>query len=125
VSQRRLPSGTIQEVTTAGTVRFWQAQDGWGIIDSEQTPGGCWAHCSVVAVDGYKTLKPGQAVVLEWEPGQQDGFSYRALRAWPADRNPAATQFTPPAAPQGYCSTLTITADAESVTDSSITAHLP
>lgn len=113
VSQQRWLSGTIQHVTTAGTVRFWQDDDGWGVIDSEQTPSGCWAHFSVVAIDGYKTLEPGQAVVLEWEPGQQDGFSYRALRTWPADRAPAVTQVTPPATPQAYSSTLTITYDGD------------
>lgn len=76
-------------MTTEGTVRFWRNEDGWGVIDSVQTPGGCWAHISAVAVEGYKSLESGQAVLLEWEAAQQDGYAYRAVSTWPADRPPA------------------------------------
>ncbi|MFF7232620.1 hypothetical protein [Streptomyces sioyaensis] len=27
-----------------GIVREWHSDEGWGVIDSDTTPGGCWAH---------------------------------------------------------------------------------
>ena len=54
-------------------VRQWHPDEGWGVLDSPQTPGGCWAHFGAVAVDGYPELIPGQAVTLEWEAFGQDG----------------------------------------------------
>lgn len=71
-------------MTTLGTVRFWLDAEGYGVIDSADTPGGCWTHFSALQLQGYKSLQPGSAVVLEWESAQQDGFAYRALRTWPA-----------------------------------------
>jgi cold shock protein len=40
-----------------GVVREWHDEDGWGVLDSEATPGGCWAHFSAVLVDGYRSLR--------------------------------------------------------------------
>ena len=37
-----------------GVVREWHSDEGWGVIDSDQTPGGCWAHFSDVEMDGYR-----------------------------------------------------------------------
>lgn len=65
---------------TTGTVRSWNDEQGWGVIDSGQTPGGCWAHFTQVAVPGYRSLAPQQRVRFEWESAEQDGFSYRAVR---------------------------------------------
>ena len=66
-------------------VRFWLDEEGWGVLDSSATPGGCWAHFSAVESDGYRRLAAGESVDLEWErPGfDQDGYDYRALRVWP------------------------------------------
>ncbi|ALO65413.1 hypothetical protein NHF46_23215 [Arthrobacter alpinus] len=46
-------------MTTTGAVRIWHDEEGWGVLDSESTPGG-------------------------WEAAAQDGYSFRAIRAWPA-----------------------------------------
>lgn len=89
-----------------GTVRSWDDEEGWGIIDSVQTPGGCWAHFTAVAVEGYRKLSPGQQVVLEWEAADQDGFSFRATKAWPAGQEPVGAAPQDPGAT--YSSTLTI-----------------
>ena len=43
-------------MTTVGTVRRWHDEEGWGVIDSPDTPGGCWAHYSNVAVTGHESL---------------------------------------------------------------------
>jgi CspA family cold shock protein len=99
--------GTLAFMSTEGTVRVWHAEDGWGVVDSPETPGGCWVHFSQVAVDGYRALTVGQAVVLEWESPGQDGYPYRALRAWPSGEEPAPPPPLQPPGP-GFASTLTL-----------------
>ena len=69
---------------TNATVRSWDAGEGWGVLDSAETPGGCWAHYSVIDMDGYKTLDAGQQVGLQWESPGQDGFEFRATRIVPS-----------------------------------------
>ena len=59
---------------TRGVVRFWNEEEGWGVIDSEATPGGCWAHFSVISMDGYRSLAAGQVVDFCWQMGDQDGY---------------------------------------------------
>ena len=72
------------------TVREWHDDLGWGVLDSPETPGGCWTHFSDVDtpclgyVDGaevseYKCLSTGEEVEFEWETPGQDGFDYRAV----------------------------------------------
>lgn len=68
---------------TVGTVRTWNEADGSGVVDSPETPGGCWTHFSVVEVDGYRHLVPGQSVQLDWDERGQDGYPYRAVRVTP------------------------------------------
>jgi CspA family cold shock protein len=64
-------------------VREWWFEHGWGVIDSTETPGGCWAHVSHVEMEGYRALTPGQEVGLEWEAPGQDGYPFRAVRVLP------------------------------------------
>lgn len=42
-------------MTTQGTVRVWRDDQGLGcrVIDTDQTPGGCWTHFSSVHMSGY------------------------------------------------------------------------
>ena len=72
-------------------VREWHEDLGWGVLDSAETPGGCWAGSSSIGsailsqaagmtMSEYKTVRPGESVELEWEAGDQDGFSFRAVR---------------------------------------------
>jgi CspA family cold shock protein len=80
-------------VTTAATVRDWHAEDGWGVLDSDATPGGCWTHFSNLDFDGYRSLSPGQQVELTAEAPGQDGYPWRAVRVSVDGRPPAvATQ---------------------------------
>ncbi|KUG57052.1 hypothetical protein AVL62_16045 [Serinicoccus chungangensis] len=64
-------------------VRDWFPDEGWGIVDSPHTPGGCWAHVSRVQAKGLLELAPGETVALEFEHGDQHGFRYRAVTARP------------------------------------------
>jgi CspA family cold shock protein len=71
----------------------WHSEQGWGVIDSPETPGGCWVHFShlwndgipeagpgeVVEVSGgYREVFEGETVDFEWEHAGQDGYAYRA-----------------------------------------------
>ncbi len=94
-------------------MRFWLDDKGYGVIDSPETPGGCWTHFSAVAVGGYKTLKPSQPVVLEWETAEQDGYAYRAVRTWPASQRPVGMVVDQAGSSGAYSSTLTITYDGD------------
>ena len=62
-----------------GVVREWREEEGWGVLDSDETTGGCWAHFSVLHMAGYRSAVPGQTVVFSFERGEQDGFGYRAI----------------------------------------------
>lgn len=65
----------------AAQVREWRSEEGWGVLDSEQTPGGCWVHFSHLEMQGFRELRPGQQVHLEWESvTNQDGYTFRATR---------------------------------------------
>lgn len=96
-------------MVSSGVVRSWSDDDGWGVVDSPDVPGGCWTHFSAVAGSGLASLAPGQRVNLEWETPGQDGFDFRAVRVWPEGSEPVADEPTP--ASSAYQSTLTITVD--------------
>ena len=74
----------------SATVREWHEEFGWGVLDSPETPGGCWTHFSAVAttvlsseggltVSEYKILSVGESVDLQWEEPGQDGYDFRAV----------------------------------------------
>lgn len=67
------------------TVREWHDEEGWGVLDSPETPGGCWGHYADIRTKGFHTLSPGQRIDLQWEaPGfKQDGYAYRAVNIVP------------------------------------------
>jgi CspA family cold shock protein len=69
-------------MTSKGTVRVWRNEEGWGVIDSAETPGGCWAHFGALVMEGYHTLSVGEVVEFEWMAADQDGFAFRAVRVW-------------------------------------------
>ena len=75
-------AGSIIDVNTTGTVREWNNEEGWGVIDSSETPGGCWAHFSAIHMDGYRSLEAGELVTMEFARVAQDGYSFRAESVW-------------------------------------------
>jgi CspA family cold shock protein len=65
-----------------GVVKSWIAEDGWGVISSDELPAGhdAWAHYSqIVDMPGYRALEAGQAVEFSFEAAQHDGFDFRAV----------------------------------------------
>lgn len=73
-----------------GTAREWHDEEGWGVLDSPATPGGCWAHASDVRMAGYRALDPGAEVFFEFEEAVQDGFAFRATAVWPPGVEPGS-----------------------------------
>jgi CspA family cold shock protein len=92
-----------------GVVREWDEDQGFGVIDAADTPGGCWVWLSSIVMDGLRMLTAGERVAFTWEAVRQDGYEYRAVLVWPpgAEAGPP-----PPGAEDGpsaaYQSTLTI-----------------
>jgi cold shock protein len=93
-----------------GVFRFWHDDQGWGVIDSPDTPGGCFAHYHSVLAPGYRRLGPGQSVSLDYEAVEQDGYSFRAIEVWPAGQDPHRTE-SEASASDACRSSLTITFD--------------
>ena len=67
----------------AGVVRWFSADEGWGVIDAPGAPGGCFVHFSVIDMPGCRQLRAGQRVRFTCERPGQDGCAYRALGVWP------------------------------------------
>jgi len=75
-------------MTSSGIVRAYHPEEGWGVLDGPDVPGGCWVHFSAIAIDGYRELTAGQRVSFRAEPASQDGFAHRAVRVWTDDVEP-------------------------------------
>jgi cold shock protein len=101
------------QLVRAGVVVSWLDDEGWGVIDSDATPGGCWVNFSALVMDGYRTLTPGERVSFTYEHAQQDGYSFRACEVWPSGIAPGTkiTTAAPASADSAYQSRLTITLD--------------
>ena len=97
-------------MSCSGRVRVWHDEEGWGVIDSDVTPGGCWAHFSSVRVAGYRVLTPGQDVTFGFEAAEQDGYSFRAVEVRPTHLTPARNGDDSAPSP-AYGSELTVTVD--------------
>ncbi|WP_280234780.1 hypothetical protein [Nocardia cyriacigeorgica] len=96
-----------------GTVTEWHNDEGWGVIDSPDTPGGCWAHYSHLWAGELPRLRPGESMTVsggfrevfvgetvdfDWEPAQQDGYDFRATDIRPRRDHPRWTvKIHPPA----------------------------
>jgi CspA family cold shock protein len=93
------------------SVREWHDEFGWGVLDSIETPGGCWVHFSNIDADGYRSLSGVATVLLECERAGQDGYPYRAVRVEIPGREPAPA--TERSADAAYRSRLNIEWDDE------------
>lgn len=71
----------VSSGTATGTVRLWMDDDGWGVIDLPELPGGCWAEASVVeGLDGTSGLRAGQTVDVDWTTPGSAGYDAKAVR---------------------------------------------
>jgi cold shock protein len=75
-------------VISRGVVRDFRADEGWGVVDGPDVPGGCWVHFSAIMMGGYRRLTRGQWVSFHAEVADQDGFEFRATTVWPDGGEP-------------------------------------
>jgi cold shock protein len=61
-----------------GVVRERDVDQGFAVLDSGATPGGCWVGFSSIVMDGYRGLTVGAHVTFTHEQLSQDGYHYRA-----------------------------------------------
>jgi cold shock protein len=75
----------LPESRVAGVVKWFDADEGWGVIVAPEVAGDCFVHFSSIQASGYRELHAGQRVCFTWEdPGYlQDGCPFRALQVWP------------------------------------------
>jgi cold shock protein len=66
-----------------GVVSSWNDYEGWGVLESSETPGGCWVHYSELDRSLDRRLDLGQAVTFDYVEVDQDGFRWRAERVVP------------------------------------------
>ena len=61
-----------------GTVKWFNAEKGYGFIYSEEAGEDVFVHFSAIQADGYKTLAEGQKVTFETEPDPKNSSKLRA-----------------------------------------------
>ena len=61
-----------------GTVKWFNADKGYGFISSEEAGEDVFVHFSAIQADGYKTLAEGQKVTFETEPDPKNSSKLRA-----------------------------------------------
>src|SRR3954468_24005522 len=76
-------AGTSGQMISTGTVREFHGDDGWGVIDAEEVPGGCWFLFTVLPMEGYRELTAGERVRFTFETAEQDSYGFRATGVWP------------------------------------------
>ena len=64
-----------------GTVKWFNAEKGYGFISSEEAGEDVFVHFSAIQADGYKTLAEGQKVTFETEPDPKNSSKLRAKNA--------------------------------------------
>lgn len=62
-----------------GTVKWFNAQKGFGFITDEATGKDVFVHFSAIMVDGFKTLEEGQKVTFDTEADPKDSSKLRAV----------------------------------------------
>ena len=66
-----------------GVVAVWHDEEGWGVLDAPETPGGCWAHFSNLSGDGFRCATAGTEASFTFEAlgphAHQDGYRFRAV----------------------------------------------
>lgn len=82
-------------MVSTGVVREWHFDGRWGVISSDDTPGGAYARSDAVRVEGVADLdrstdlglRPGTEVAFEWTTTDEptDGMRYLVERVWPRD----------------------------------------
>ncbi len=62
-----------------GTVKWFNAEKGYGFLADEEGGKDIFVHFSAIMVDGFKTLSEGQNVTFETEPDPKNPEKLRAV----------------------------------------------
>lgn len=66
-----------------GTVKWFNAEKGYGFISDDNSGDDVFVHFSAILVDGYKTLAEGQKVTFETEVDPKNSAKLRAVNVKP------------------------------------------
>lgn len=66
-----------------GTVKWFNAEKGYGFISNDSTGEEVFVHFSAIQVDGYKTLAEGQKVTFDTETDPKNSKKTRAVNVCP------------------------------------------
>jgi cold shock protein len=62
--------GNLNMASTTGTVKWFNAEKGYGFIEREGAPD-VFVHFSAIQGDGYRSLNEGQRVEFDVAPGRK------------------------------------------------------
>ena len=62
-----------------GTVKWFNAQKGYGFISNDEGGEDVFVHFSAIQSEGFKTLEEGQKVSFETEQDPKDSRKLRAI----------------------------------------------
>lgn len=63
----------------SGTVKWFNAEKGYGFISNDDGGGDVFVHFSAIQGTGYRTLNEGQKVTYEVEPDPKNSSKMRAV----------------------------------------------
>ena len=66
-----------------GTVKWFNAEKGYGFITDAATGKDVFVHFSAINIDGFKTLNEGQEVTFDTEADPKDASKLRAVNVTP------------------------------------------
>jgi len=67
-----------------GTVKWFNAEKGYGFISNDDGGEDVFVHFSAIMTDGYKSLAEGQKVTFETEVDPKNSAKLRAVNVMPA-----------------------------------------
>ena len=66
-----------------GTVKWFNAEKGYGFIANDEGGDDVFVHFSAIECEGFKTLKEGQKVAFDVEPDPKNTSKMRAISVKP------------------------------------------
>ena len=66
-----------------GTVKWFNAEKGYGFIANDEGGDDVFVHFSAIECEGFKTLKEGQKVTFDVEPDPKNSSKMRAISVKP------------------------------------------
>ena len=68
-----------------GTVKWFNAEKGFGFISNDDGSGDVFVHFSAIQVEGFKTLAENQKVTFEIEADPRNSEKLRAVNVKPTE----------------------------------------